>query len=149
MHDLFNPAGLRMLEDQEGAIAYGYVAPRVFYARFVGRLSAELGDDYVRQLELAVGQVPALAYFADASALEEYDPIARTLAGLSSPVPSAAHREAVRARCHAAFARRRRRASVGNQRSPLAPILDAVLLLVVGVYMAGAITEAVRLGNLL
>ena len=78
MHDLFNPAGLRMLEDQEGAIAYGYVAPRVFYARFVGRLSAELGDDYVRQLELAVGQVPALAYFADASALEEYDPIART-----------------------------------------------------------------------
>jgi hypothetical protein len=78
MHDLFNPAGLRMLEDKEGAIAYGYVAPRVFYARFVGRLSAELGTSYVRQLELAVGQVPALAYFADASALREYDLIART-----------------------------------------------------------------------
>jgi hypothetical protein len=78
MHDLFNPAGLRMLEDKQGAIAYGYVAPRVFYARFVGRLSAELGTSYVRQLELAVGQVPALAYFADASALREYDLIART-----------------------------------------------------------------------
>ncbi|HEX2873730.1 MAG TPA: hypothetical protein VHP33_20885 [Polyangiaceae bacterium] len=77
MHDLFNPAGLRMLEDKEGAIAYGYVAPRVFYARFVGRMSAELGTSYVRQLELAVGQVPALAYFADASALREYDLIAR------------------------------------------------------------------------
>lgn len=78
MHDLFNPAGLRMLEDQKGAIAYGYVAPRVFYARFVGRLSAELGTNYVRQLEAAVGQVPALAYFADASALSEYDLIAWT-----------------------------------------------------------------------
>lgn len=78
MHDLFNPAGLCMLEDKEGAIAYGYVAPRVFYARFVGRMSAELGTSYVRQLELAVGQVPALAYFADASALRECDMIART-----------------------------------------------------------------------
>jgi hypothetical protein len=77
MHDLFNPAGLCMLEDKEGAIAYGYVAPRVFYARFVGRLSAELGTSYVRQLELAAGQVPALAYFADASALRECDSIAR------------------------------------------------------------------------
>jgi hypothetical protein len=77
MHDLFNPAGLRMLEDKQGAIAYGYVAPRVFYARFVGRLSVELGTSYVRQLELAVGQVPALAYFADASALREYDLSAR------------------------------------------------------------------------
>jgi hypothetical protein len=78
MHDLFNPAGLGMLEDQKGAIAYGYVAPRVFYARFVGRLSAELGTNYVHQLEAAVGQAPALAYFADASALTEYDLIART-----------------------------------------------------------------------
>ncbi len=55
MHDLFNPAGLCMLEDQQGAIAYGYVAPRVFYARFVGQLSAELGVGYVRQLEAALG----------------------------------------------------------------------------------------------
>ena len=78
MHDLFNPAGLGMLEDQKGAIAYGYVAPRVFYARFVGRLSAELGDSYVEELAAAVGQVPALAYFADASALGEYDLAART-----------------------------------------------------------------------
>lgn len=78
MHDLFNPAGLGMLEDQKGAIAYGYVAPRVFYARFVGQLSADLGARYVQELEAAVGQVPALAYFADASALSEYDLAART-----------------------------------------------------------------------
>jgi hypothetical protein len=66
-----------MLEDQKGAIAYGYVAPRVFYARFVGQLSAMLGSDYVEQLDAAVGQGPALAYFADASAVREYDLIAR------------------------------------------------------------------------
>jgi hypothetical protein len=78
MHDLFNPAGLGMLEDQKGAIAYGYVAPRVFYARFVGQLSAELGARYVEELDAAVGRVRALAYFADASALSEYDLAART-----------------------------------------------------------------------
>jgi hypothetical protein len=78
MHDLFNPAGLGMLEDQRGAIAYGYVAPRVFYARFVGQLSATLAANYVERLEAAVGQLPALAYFADASALREYDLVART-----------------------------------------------------------------------
>jgi hypothetical protein len=76
MHDLFNPAGLQMLEDQKGAIAYGYVAHRVFYARFVGQLSASLGSSYVDHLDVAVGQVPALVYFADVSALSEYDLIA-------------------------------------------------------------------------
>ncbi len=67
-----------MLEDQQGAIAYGYVAHRVFYARFVGHLSAELGTHYLNQLEAAIGQVPAIAYFADGSALREYDLVART-----------------------------------------------------------------------
>jgi hypothetical protein len=79
MHDLFNPAGLEMLEDQEGAIAYGYVAPRVFYARFVGQLSATLGSNYVARLDAAVGRGPALAYFADVSALREHDLTARAL----------------------------------------------------------------------
>lgn len=78
MHELFNPAGLRMLEDRQGAIAFGYVAPRVFYARFVGQLSAELGVTYVRELELVTRELNTLAYFADASALESYDPAARS-----------------------------------------------------------------------
>ena len=78
MHDLFNPAGLRMLEDRQGAIAYGYVAHRVFYARFVGCLSAELGSSYVERLEGALSQVASAAYFADASALREYDLAARS-----------------------------------------------------------------------
>jgi hypothetical protein len=74
MVELFNPAGLRMLEDRQGAIAYGYVAPRVLYARFVGCLSAELGLAFVDELESVAGEVVSLAYFADTSALREYHP---------------------------------------------------------------------------
>lgn len=67
-----------MLEDREGAIAYGFIAPRVFYARFVGSLSAELGSNYVRRLEVAFDREESLAYFGDASALRAYDLVART-----------------------------------------------------------------------
>lgn len=73
MLELFNPAGLRMLEERQGAIAYGYVAPRVFYARFVGRISAALGDSYVQQFAHELNEVSTLAYFADTSALHEHD----------------------------------------------------------------------------
>jgi hypothetical protein len=69
MYELFNPAGLRMLEDREAAIAYGYVAPRVFYARLVGRLSAGLAEQYARAFAEELSEVSALAYFVDASAL--------------------------------------------------------------------------------
>jgi hypothetical protein len=73
MQELFNPAGLCMVEDRYGAIAYGWIAPRVCYARFVGSLSTELGERFVLELADLMRQVPALAYFADASALREYD----------------------------------------------------------------------------
>jgi hypothetical protein len=76
MSELFNPARLRMLEDPHAAVAFGYVAPRVFYARFVGRLSAELGDRYVRELRDELAGSP-LAYFSDVSALDGYDQAAR------------------------------------------------------------------------
>jgi hypothetical protein len=78
MHDLFNPAGLHVLEDRDGAVAYGWIAHRVFYGRFVGSLSAELGTSFVQRLSRLVSEVPALAYFADASALDQYDLVART-----------------------------------------------------------------------
>ena len=78
MQDLFNPAGLGMLEDREGAIAYGFIAPRVFYARFVGHLSAQLGTSYVQCLQVALERAESLAYFGDASALSAYDLVART-----------------------------------------------------------------------
>jgi hypothetical protein len=73
MLELFNPAGLRMLEELHGAIAFGYVAPRVLYARFVGRISSALGDRYVQQLAQLLNETTTLAYFADASALREHD----------------------------------------------------------------------------
>lgn len=77
MVELFNPAGLRMLEDPQGAVAYGYLAPRVLYARVVGRLSAELGARYVRELSAAALDASPLAYFADESALRASHPLAR------------------------------------------------------------------------
>jgi hypothetical protein len=76
MVELFNPADLRMLEDREGAVAYGYLAPRVLYARVVGCLSPELGSRFVHELMDATQKAP-LAYFADESALSESQPYSR------------------------------------------------------------------------
>ena len=78
MQEFFNPAGLEISEDRAGAVAYGFIAPRVLYARFVGELSAELGADYVNRLMPLVAPLSSLAYFADASALTSYDYVART-----------------------------------------------------------------------
>lgn len=66
-----------MLEDREAAVAFGYVAPRVFYARFVGRLSFGLGERYVAELGQTLSEATKLAYFADASALRGYPHAAR------------------------------------------------------------------------
>jgi hypothetical protein len=77
MSELFNPAGLHMLEDRHAAIAYGYVAPRVFYVRFVGCVSFALGDSYLTHLEELLQSVSTLAYFADSSALESQHPAVR------------------------------------------------------------------------
>lgn len=77
MHDLFNPAGLHVLEDRDGAVAYGWIAERVLYGRFVGTVSAELGTSFVQRLAGLIGEVPCLAYYADHSALEQYDRVAR------------------------------------------------------------------------
>ncbi len=77
MQELFNPSRLRMVEDKNGAISYGWMAPRVLYARFVGALSAELGSTFVRDLEALVKDVTTVAYFGDASALTQYDLSAR------------------------------------------------------------------------
>jgi len=67
-----------MLEDRQGAVAYGYLAPRVLYARVVGCLSVGLGESYVRELEGATRGTAPLAYFADESALCAAHPTARS-----------------------------------------------------------------------
>lgn len=76
--EFFNPAGLDLLEDRVGAISYGFIAPRVLYTRFVGSLSAELGTGYVHRVAALLRGVTTCAFFSDASALQQYDCIART-----------------------------------------------------------------------
>jgi hypothetical protein len=49
----------------------------VYYARFVGTLSAELGRTHLDRLEKALKRVPSLVYFADASALASCEARAR------------------------------------------------------------------------
>jgi len=53
----------------------------------------------------------------------------------------------VRTRCHEAFASRRRKQS--RRRSAAALAMDAACFVVLGIYLAGAVTEALRLGRLL
>jgi len=75
------------------------------------------------------------------------DPILRTLTELPPPVPRSERTERVRTRCHEAFARRRRKQS--RRRSAAALAMDAACFVGLGVYLAGAVTEALRLGRLL
>lgn len=76
----------------------------------------------------------------------EDDRIMRTLAGMSSPQPSTDRSRRTRARCHAALRRRRERERPpGQQRPGLARFEDALLLIVLAVYLGGAVGEAVWL----
>jgi hypothetical protein len=75
------------------------------------------------------------------------DPILRTLTELPPPAPRSERTERVRMRCHEAFARRRRTQS--RRRSAAALAMDAACFVVLGVYLAGAVTEALRLGRFL
>lgn len=67
-----------MVRDSEGAVLLGWVGEGVFYARFLGTLSAELGDVVASQLKRALAEVPVLRYFSDASELQSYDLLARS-----------------------------------------------------------------------
>ena len=75
------------------------------------------------------------------------DPILRALTELPPPAPRSERTENVRMRCHEAFARRRRTQS--RRRSAAALAVDAAWFVVLGVYLAGAVTEALRLGRVL
>ena len=75
------------------------------------------------------------------------DPFLGTLTELPPPAPRSERTERVRMRCHEAFARRRRKQS--RRRSAAALAMDAACFVVLGIYLAGAVTEALRLGRLL
>lgn len=69
MQDFFNPAGLDVLDDGSGAVAFGLISKRVLYARFVGMLSTDLGATYAARVERLVASRAPLACFGDASGL--------------------------------------------------------------------------------
>ena len=81
---------------------------------------------------------------------EGQDPILEMLASLPSPASSDVRRDRVRARCHGVLARRRRQQELAaRRRSRVMLVLDAAVLLVSGLYLASAVTEALRLVSLL
>ncbi|HMJ55677.1 MAG TPA: hypothetical protein VK540_26560 [Polyangiaceae bacterium] len=69
---------LELVADEEGSITLGWVDAGVFYARFIGVLSAGLAERHTARLEAALERAPSLHYFADARALSSYDLGARS-----------------------------------------------------------------------
>jgi hypothetical protein len=69
---------LEMLRDSEGAVIMGWVGEGVFYTRFVGTLSADLGEAAASHLKKVIAEVTTLHYFSDVSALRTYDLLARS-----------------------------------------------------------------------
>jgi hypothetical protein len=71
-------AALEVLKDDEGSVTLGWVARGVFYSRFAGSLSVELGMAHVARLGESLLWASSMAYFSDASALFQYDLLARS-----------------------------------------------------------------------
>ena len=80
---------------------------------------------------------------------ETSDPVLRGLATLSTPEPDCIRAERVRSRCRKVLDTRRRRREARTRRSTGARAFDLGCLVALGVYLAGAVREAVRLGGLL
>jgi hypothetical protein len=68
---------LELVADDEGSITLGWIANGVFYARFIGAVSATLAHEHLARLESALERVSSLSYFSDARALSSYELKAR------------------------------------------------------------------------
>ena len=79
---------------------------------------------------------------------ETFDPVLSGLASLSAPAPDSVRADRVKARCRRVLDERRR-PRAAPKRSPGDRAFDATCFLVAGIYLAGAVSEAVRLGGLL
>ncbi len=76
------------------------------------------------------------------------DRMIRSLATLTAPAPSPVRVERTRARCHSVLARQRKRQqSLEQERPTVARFVDALVLLALAGYLAGAVSEAVWLGS--
>jgi hypothetical protein len=69
--------GLETIVGAGGRVMLGWVGQRIFYVRFVGTLSRELGEAFMVRLRRVTRDVGAFQYFSDARALEAYDVSAR------------------------------------------------------------------------
>jgi hypothetical protein len=69
---------LERVADRHGTVTLGWLTDSVLYARFSGELSASLGQAYAARLHALVRAESSIRYFADASALEQYDLLARS-----------------------------------------------------------------------
>jgi hypothetical protein len=79
---------------------------------------------------------------------ENEDPIMSMLVQLPPPARRMARDHQVRARCHAAMARRAgQRAHAEQRRTTLARATDAVLAVSMSLYVVAALVEAVRLAG--
>jgi hypothetical protein len=70
---------LELLEDQEGSVGVGWVGDGVLYTHYQGGLSATVGEALAARVTGYLEQVTSLHYFSDASALNHYDLLARSL----------------------------------------------------------------------
>jgi len=69
---------MKCIGDGEGSATFGWVGAHVYFSRFAGRLSVELGGAHVADLQCAIEGSAALRYFSDSSALTSYDLLARS-----------------------------------------------------------------------
>ncbi|MGC4093749.1 MAG: hypothetical protein QM756_38780 [Polyangiaceae bacterium] len=69
---------LESLADDQGTVTIGCVGNGVLYAGYEGMLSARLGEQVAEQVERFASASASLQFFVDASALTQYDMVARS-----------------------------------------------------------------------
>jgi hypothetical protein len=69
---------LEMLRDEQGSVILGWVRRNVLHAKFSRTLSQHIGLAFVARIEGGLRDGRAISYFSDASALEQYDVVARS-----------------------------------------------------------------------
>jgi hypothetical protein len=73
------PFDAELLEDPRGLVLFGWVGPRVLYARCKGIVSADLGTAFVDRLGELMLRASAVDYFSDHASVTHYNPVARAL----------------------------------------------------------------------
>ncbi len=75
---MIRQGALEVMRDPGGTVTFGWVGKSVFYSRFEGCVSAELGTSHAARLQEVLLAVESLNYFLDASAMTTYDLLARS-----------------------------------------------------------------------